>query len=94
MCHGNLVVLLHSENCLQGTQRSVYMANPSASSYTRDHLLNMSSKLKLSKYCILPFKTIETIRKYKINKHPRKLDLKRNTHKLKSIQKPCPNQAK
>ena len=39
----------------------------------------MSTKLKLSKYCILPFKTIETIRKYKINKCPRKLDHKRNT---------------
>ena len=83
MCHGNLVVLSPSENCPKGTQRSVYKANPSAHSYTRDQLLNMSSKLKLSKYCILAFETIETIRKYKINKHPRKLDLKRNTHKLK-----------
>ena len=39
----------------------------------------MSSILKQSEYCSLPFQTIETIRKYRINKHPRKLDLKRNT---------------
>ena len=40
MHHGNLVVLLPSENCPQGTQRSVYKAKPSAPSYTRDQLLN------------------------------------------------------
>ena len=83
MCHGNLGVLSPSENCPQGTQRSVYKARPSAPSYTRDQLFNMSGKLKLSKYCILPFNTIETSRKYKINKHPRKLDLKRNTQQTK-----------
>ena len=38
----------------------------------------MSSILKQSKYCILPFQTIETIRKYIINKCPRKLDMERN----------------
>ena len=77
------MVLIPSENFLQGTQRSGYKANPSAPSYTTDQLLNMSSILKLSKYCILPFKTIETIREYKISKCPRKLDLKRNTSQTK-----------
>ena len=36
MYHGNLVVLSPSENSRLGTQSSVYKANPSAPSYTRD----------------------------------------------------------
>ena len=71
MCHSNLVVLLPSENCTSSTQKSVYKANQNAPTYTRDQLLNMSSILKQSKYCILPFQTIKTIRKYRINRHPR-----------------------
>ena len=68
-----------SKNCPQGTQHSVYKTNPSVPSYTRDQQLNMSGKLKLGTCCILSFETIETIRIYKIIKHPRKLDPKRNT---------------
>ena len=79
MCHSNQVVLLPSENCPSSTQRSVYKANPNAPAYTRDQLHNMSSILKQSKYCIVPSQTIKTIRKYRINKCPRKLDLKGNT---------------
>ena len=51
--------------------------------YTREQLINMSSKLKSCKYSILPFSAIETIRKLKINKHPSKLGSRLNKYTSK-----------
>ena len=65
------------------THRSPHKVNPSVPTYTRCQLLNMSSKLKQSKYCILSFEAIEIIQKYQINKHPRKLDLNRRIPQTK-----------
>ena len=45
--------------------------------YTRQQLLAIKDMIKLdSRYSKIPFKTIQLVRKYKINKRPRKLDLK------------------
>ena len=51
--------------------------------YTREQLINMSSKLKSCKYSILPFSAIEIIRKLKINKHPSKLGSRLNQYTSK-----------
>ena len=61
MCYRNLVVISPSQNMLSSVLRSPHEVNQGVPVYTRDQLLNMSSKLKQLKYCILPFKTIEII---------------------------------
>ena len=44
----------------------------------------MSSNLKSNKYCIIPFTTIDTIRKLKINKCPSKLGARQSRYKYTS----------
>ena len=83
MCYSNLLVISPSENTPANMIRSPHKVKQSVPVYTRDQLLNMSSKLKQIKYCILPFETIEIIQIYKINKHPRKLDLNRKISQTK-----------
>ena len=83
MCYNNLVVISPSEKWPISTHRSPHKVDPIEPTYTRDQLFNMSSKLKQSKYCILPFKTKEIIQKYKINKWPRKLVLNRKIPQTK-----------
>ena len=84
MCYNNLMVISPSENWPTSTHRSPHKVNQSVPAYTRDQVLNMPSKPKQIKYCILPFKTIEIIQKYQINKHPRKLVFKRKNSQNKS----------
>ena len=83
MCYSNLVLISPSENWPASTHRLPHRVNPSLPTYTRDQPFSISSKLKQSKYCILPFATIEINQKYKINKHPRKLDFNRKIPQTK-----------
>ena len=68
MCFSNLVVILPSENWQSRTERSTYKGTLGAFTYTRDQLITMSNKLKSSKYSILPFDTIKSIRELRLNK--------------------------
>ena len=56
MCYSNLVVISPSENTPTSMYRSPHKENQSVLVYTRVQLLNMFSKLKQIKYCILPSK--------------------------------------
>ena len=85
MCYNNLVVISPThqlETSAGGSAHRQYMVRPL---YTREQLINMSNKLKLKtcKYSILPFSTIETIRKLKINKRPSKLGSRLNSYTSK-----------
>ena len=77
MCYNNLVIYITSAG---GSTHRQYMVQPH---YTREQLINMSSKLKSCKYSILPFSAIETIRKLKINKCPSKLGSRLNQYTTK-----------
>ena len=83
MCYNNLVVISPTHQLgtsAGGSPHRQYMAEPH---YTREQLINMSSKLKSCKYSILPFSAIETIRKLKINKRPSKLGSRLNNYTSK-----------
>ena len=83
MCYNNLVVISPTHQLgtsAGGSPHRQYMAEPH---YTREQLINMSSKLKSCKYSILPFSAIETIRKLKINKRPSKLGPRLNNYTSK-----------
>ena len=83
MCYNNLVIILPTHQLgtsAGGSSHRQYMVQPH---YTREQLINMSSKLKSCKYSILPFSAIETIRKLKINKHPSKLGSRLNQYTSK-----------
>ena len=83
MCYNNLIVISPTHQLETSAGRSPhrqYMARPQ---YTREQLINMSSKLKLCKYSILPFSTIEIVRKLKINKRPSKLGSRLNNYTSK-----------
>ena len=83
MCYNNLVVISPKhqlETSAGGSPHRQYKARPH---YTREQLVNMSSKLKTCKYSILPFLAIETIRKLKINKRPSKLGSRFNNYTSK-----------
>ena len=83
MCYNNLVVISPTHQLGTspgGSPHRQYMAEPH---YTREQLINMSSKLKSCKYSILPFSAIETIRKLKINKRPSKLGSRLNNYTSK-----------
>ena len=83
MCYNNLVVILPTHQLgtsAGGSPHRQYMAQPH---YTREQLINMSSKLKSCKYSILSFSAIETIRKLKINKCPSKLGSRLNNYTSK-----------
>ena len=83
MCYNNLVVISPTHQLgtsAGGSSHRQYMAQ---SHYTREQLINMSSKLKSCKYSILSFSAIETIRKLKINKRPSKLGSRLNKYTSK-----------
>ena len=83
MCYNNLVVISPTHQLVtsaDGSPHRQYMAQPH---YTREQLINMSSKLKSCKYSILSFSAIETIRKLKINKRPSKLGSRLNNYTSK-----------
>ena len=55
--------------------------------YTRQQLLDIKNTVKLdNRYSRIPFETINLVRKFKINKHPSKLDGERPTIKQTKIQ--------
>ena len=84
MCFSNLVVISpksqlcptsralgspHMARCIQG---STIARQPT---YTRQQLLAIQDMIKLdNRYSRIPFETINLVRKFKINKHPSKLD--------------------
>ena len=83
MCYNNLVVISPTHQLgtsAGGSPHRQYMAEPH---YTREQLINMSSKLKSCKYSILPFSAIKTIRKLKMNKRPSKLGSRLNNYTSK-----------
>ena len=80
MCYNNLVVISPTHQLGTSAGRSTHRQCLARPHYTREQLINMSSKLKLCKYSILPFAAIETIRKLKINKCPSKLGLRLNQY--------------
>ena len=83
MCYNNLVVILPTHQLGTSAGRSTHRQCLAQPHYTREQLINMSSKLKLCKYSILPFAAIETIRKLKINKRPSKLGSRLNQYTSK-----------
>ena len=83
MCYNNLVVISPTHQLGTSAGRSTHKQCLVQPHYTREQLINMSSKLKLCKYSILPFAAIETIRKLKINKHPSKLGSRLNQYTRK-----------
>ena len=83
MCYNNLVVISPTHQLGTSAGRSTRRQCLAQPHYTREQLINMSSKLKLCKYSILPFAAIETIRKLKINKCPSKLGSRLNQYTSK-----------
>ena len=83
MCYNNLAIISSTHQLgtsAGGSTYRQYMAQPH---YTREQLINMSSKLKSCKFSILPFSAIEAIRKLKINKRPSKLGSRLNKYTSK-----------
>ena len=96
MCFSNLVVISpksqlyptstalgspHKAQCIQGSTIARWPT------YTRQQLLAIQNMVKLdNRYSRIPFKTINLVRKFKINKHPRKLDKEHPIIKQTKIQ--------
>ena len=86
MCFSNLVTISPSSQLCpitSATGSPAYKAKDTIGTigehptYTRHQLLAIKDMIKLdTRYSKIPFKTIQLVRKYKINKRPRKLDLK------------------
>ena len=68
MCISNLIVITSNENSHFSTENSNHKETLGLYNYTRDQLITMSDKLKDSKYCILPFKSINKIGYLGLNK--------------------------
>ena len=83
MCYNNLVVISPTHQQESSADRSPHRQCMGGPQYTREQLINMSSKLKLCKYSILPFSTIEIVRKLKINECPSKLGSRLNNYTSK-----------
>ena len=83
MCYNNLVVISPTHQQESSADRSPHRQCMGGPQYTREQLINMSNKLKLCKYSILPFSTIEIVRKLKINKRPSKLGSRLNNYTSK-----------
>ena len=83
ICYNNLVVISPTHQLGTSAGRPTHRQCLAQPHYTREQLINMSSKLKLCKYSILPFAAIETIRKLKINKCPSKLASRLNKYTSK-----------
>ena len=85
MCFTNLVTISPSSQLCpitSATGSSAYKATSSIGTigerptYTRQQLLAIKDMIKLdTRYSKIPFETIQLVRKFKINKRPRKLDL-------------------
>ena len=67
MCYNNLVVISPTHQLGTSAGRSTHRQCLVRPHYTREQLINMSSKLKLCKYSTLSFAAIETIRKIRKN---------------------------
>ena len=83
MCYNNLVVISPTHQLESSANWSPHRQYMVRLQYTREQLINMSSKLKLCEYSILPFSTIEIVRKLKINKRPSKLGSRLNNYTSK-----------
>ena len=68
MSISNLIVITPGENSHFSIENSNHKATLGLCNYTRDQLIVMSDKLKDSKYCMLPFNTINKIRELGLNK--------------------------
>ena len=72
MCISYLIIITPSENSHFShfsTENSNHKETLGPYNSTRDQLITMSDKLKDSKYCILPFNTINKIGELGLNKH-------------------------
>ena len=93
MCFSNLVVISLKDQAPSAHRSSLKAqcchngATHGWPIYTRSQLLEIRSKLKHdTRYCTIPFATINQVRKFKINKHPSKLELHHAQIKQKSSQ--------
>ena len=77
MCFSNLTVILPKLCPAPSAGRSQpYKAQCTCPPYTRDQLVQIRNNIKNdTKYSKIPFETINTVRKFKINKRPSKLEL-------------------
>ena len=91
MCFSNLVVISPKAPSAHGSSLKAQCyhnrAIQSWPTYTRSQLLEIRTKLKHdTRYCTVPFTSINQVRKFKINKHPSKLELSRAQIKQKGSQ--------
>ena len=94
MCFSNLVVILpNSQLCsassAQGSPHNAQCIQSSTiarqPTYTRQQLIHIQKMVKLdNRYSKIPFETINLVRKFKINKHPSKLE--RNQPRIKQTE--------
>ena len=88
MCIGNLKVLTPSENnnfSQFSTGYSKHKETLGPYDYMSKQLITMSNKLKDSKYCILPFNTINKIGELGLNKCKARKYNSRYLHKPKKV---------
>ena len=86
MCFSNLVVILPNSqlhlvpttSALGSPLKAQYIQEDTIArqpTYTRQQLLDIKNIVKLdNRYSRIPFETINLVRKFKINKHPSKLE--------------------
>ena len=94
MCFSNLVIispnLVQASSATGSPHKAQYNQEDTIErrpTYTRQQLLDIKNLVKLdNRYSKIPFETINLVRKYKINKHPSKLDRERPTIKQTKIQ--------
>ena len=72
MCISNLIVITPSENSHFSTENSNHKETLGLYNYIRNHLITIYDKLKDSKYCILPFNTVNKIKELGLNKQQSK----------------------
>ena len=89
MCFSNLVIispkLVQASSATGSPHKAQYIER--RPTYTRQQLLDIRNLVKLdNRYSKIPFKTINLVRKFKINKCPSKLDRERPTFKQTKIQ--------
>ena len=88
MCISNLIVLTPSENnnfSHFSTGYSKHIQILGSYHYMSNQLITMSNKLKDSKYCILPFNTINKIGELGLNKCKARKYNSRYLHKPKKV---------
>ena len=79
MCISKLIVITPRENSHFSRENPSHKYTLGLYNYTRDQLITIFDKIKDSKYCILPFNTINKIRQLGLNKHKAR---KQNTRYL------------